>query len=154
MEDKFKEKVTIENLKEKFISEVLQLQSVCKLSHWSEIDYKNEIERKGSFSLVAGYKDRLVGFAILRVTAGEAEIYNIAVDPDYRNRGIGKMLLREAINKAVQTEKIERIWLEVRESNRDAIRFYQGNGFFVVGRRKNFYAQPNEDALLMVLQIV
>jgi [ribosomal protein S18]-alanine N-acetyltransferase len=154
MEDKFKEKVTIENLKEKFISEVLQLQSVCKLSYWSEIDYKNEIERKGSFSLVAGYKDRLVGFAILRVTAGEAEIYNIAVDPDYRNRGIGKMLLREAINKAVQTEKIERIWLEVRESNRDAIRFYQGNGFFVVGRRKNFYAQPNEDALLMVLQVV
>jgi [ribosomal protein S18]-alanine N-acetyltransferase len=124
------------------------------LSHWSEIDYKNEIERKGSFSLVAGYKDRLVGFAILRVTAGEAEIYNIAVDPDYRSRGIGKMLLREAINKAVQTGKIERIWLEVRESNPDAIRFYQGNGFFVVGRRKNFYAQPNEDALLMVLQVV
>lgn len=148
-----KHKIVIGNFNENVICEVLRLQSLCNLSPWSKTDYKNEIYRDNSCSLVALYENKVAGFIVLRITSDEAEIYNIAVSPYFRNRGIGAMLLSESIERATQNKKINRVWLEVRESNKSAFRFYRKNGFQLMGKRKNFYSYPIEDALIMLLEL-
>ena len=87
----------------------------------------------------------LTGFLVSRPTApGEREILNLAVDPTQRRRGIAQRLLEEELNRG------EGSWfLEVRESNRAAIRLYQTWGFRSVGRRKNYYNNPPEAGIVM-----
>ena len=78
----------------------------------------------------------------------EADITNVAVQPEYRRCGIGEMLMKDAENGAV-SRKCESITLEVRVSNTAAISLYNKSGYKQAGIRKGFYEKPKEDALLM-----
>ncbi len=78
-----------------------------------------------------------VGFSLVRITADEAELLLIAVDPDRQQRGIGSLLLREFITSA-RSRGAERLHLEVREGNR-AVDLYRAAGFVPAGRRRNYY---------------
>ena len=98
---------------------------------------------------VAESAGRVIGFLAARVAADEMEILNLAVDPDERGRGVGSALLGTAIEFARRSGS-RRAFLEVRESNRRAQRFYERHGFAVFGRRSRYYTHPEEDALLMV----
>ena len=100
-------------------------------------------------SWVAETGGRVNGFLAARVVAEEMEILNLAVDPDDRGRGVGGALLGMAIEYG-RASGSRRIFLEVRESNRAAQRFYDRHGFAVYGRRARYYTHPEEDALLMV----
>ena len=80
---------------------------------------------------------------------GEADMMNVAVSPAYRRQGIGRALvlaLCEALKTRMQATVLT---LEVRDSNAAAIALYQGFGFEEVGRRKNYYDLPKEDALIL-----
>lgn len=90
--------------------------------------------------------ENLIGYAILLDSIDIFEIMKIAVDKRYRNQGIGEELLR-TISKELGKE----IHLEVRESNQAAIRLYQKMGFKNLFKRKNYYGDTGEDALVMVL---
>ncbi|WP_372713988.1 ribosomal protein S18-alanine N-acetyltransferase [Ilyobacter sp.] len=90
--------------------------------------------------------ENLIGYAILLDSIDIFEIMKIAVDKRYRNQGIGEELLR-TISKELGKE----IHLEVRESNQTAIRLYQKMGFKNLFKRKNYYGDTGEDALVMVL---
>lgn len=90
----------------------------------------------------------VVGFLAVRVVAEEMEVLNLAVEPESRRQGVGGALLRAALVFG-ESAGATRISLEVRESNEAARRFYEGQGFRVVGRRRCYYRQPEEDALLM-----
>ncbi len=90
--------------------------------------------------------ENLIGYAILLDSIDIFEIMKIAVDKRYRNQGIGEELLR-TISKELGKE----IHLEVRESNQAAIRLYQKIGFKNLFKRKNYYGDTGEDALVMVL---
>jgi ribosomal-protein-alanine N-acetyltransferase len=90
--------------------------------------------------------ENLIGYAILLDSIDIFEIMKIAVDKRYRNQGIGEELLR-TISKELGKE----IHLEVRESNLAAIRLYQKMGFKNLFKRKNYYGDTGEDALVMVL---
>jgi ribosomal-protein-alanine N-acetyltransferase len=97
---------------------------------------------------VAESEGRVVGLLVARIAADEMEILNLAVEPESRRRGTGTTLLDFALEHG-RRAGATRIFLEVRESNLGARRFYEQRGFAVTGRRLRYYRQPDEDALLM-----
>jgi [ribosomal protein S18]-alanine N-acetyltransferase len=93
-----------------------------------------------AFAALAG--EVLAGFVLYRVVAGEGEILNLAIHPEWRRRGLGRALLREIWPLAGTWH------LEVRPSNGEAIALYESLGMRVTGRRPKYYAD-GEDAVLM-----
>ena len=94
---------------------------------------------------VATCDGRIVGFAVSRrLDEGERELLNLAVDPEFRRRGIGRRLVA-----AVATEEPEVVWLEVRESNEAARKLYISLGFREAGRRREYYPDSCEGAIVM-----
>ena len=124
---------------------------------WTVDQYLQEIHSTESIVLVAMYDGAVLGFVLGRVVPGnvaatEAEIYNIAVRNEARRKGIGRMLLAAAIDHFI-SRACKCIWLEVRSSNSAALQFYENNGFNRSAIRRNFYADPVEDALVMRLDL-
>ena len=92
----------------------------------------------------------MLGYGGMHCAAGECYVDNIAVDPACRRQGVGTALVT-ALREAAKARGGEFLSLEVRPSNTGAVALYTGLGFQSVGRRKNFYTQPVEDALLLTL---
>ena len=139
------------------VRQILDIQEKCHLSRWSESDYYEEGLRSHSIFLIAETEFQIVGFMIVRIsqtefTETEADLLNFGVLPDFRRRGIGEGLYKTLRRKLLQLN-VKKIWLEVRKSNENALRFYFGRGFQIVQSRKNFYSAPTEDGLLMKLEI-
>jgi ribosomal-protein-alanine N-acetyltransferase len=93
----------------------------------------------------------MVGYCGFWIAAQEAHISTIAVDPQYRGRGIGQLLLVTAIEKALELDA-RLVSLEVRVSNFVAQNLYRKYGFKVVGRRPRYYSDNREDALIMTAE--
>ena len=89
----------------------------------------------------------ICGYFLGRVAADEAEVYRIAVDPGCRRLGCGKALL-SAFEEAASGKGAAALYLEVREGNEAAVRLYEAAGWHLAGRRKRYYRDPVEDALL------
>ena len=96
---------------------------------------------------------RVVGYAGLQVILDEGYIANVAVRPDCRRQGIAGKLLQVFLDFA-QANGLAFLTLEVRESNYPAIALYGSRGFRSVGRRKNYYEHPKEDALIMTKEFI
>ncbi|HVB98558.1 MAG TPA: ribosomal protein S18-alanine N-acetyltransferase [Candidatus Dormibacteraeota bacterium] len=94
----------------------------------------------------------VVGFVVARAVADEVEILNLAVDPSARRRGAGAALLAAALEHG-RCAGARGAFLEVRQSNRAAIGFYERHGFVRTGLRRGYYRDPEEDALLMGLAL-
>lgn len=92
--------------------------------------------------------NNVIGYGGLNHILDEGQIINIAVHPDYRQMGIGDMLMHKMIDYA-ENNDIAVLTLEVRESNIIARKLYEKYGFRKVGIRKKYYTHPNEDAVLM-----
>ena len=135
------------------------------MSFWSKNDYLCEIERSNSYIKAARIGGKILGFIAARfnietsdeetnytAAAAEIDILNIGVLKDSQKQGIGQLLLEGLLLKA-ESLKVQSVWLEVRESNLNARNFYSRNGFVEIQKRKNFYNNPTEDAVLMTLEI-
>jgi [ribosomal protein S18]-alanine N-acetyltransferase len=118
-------------------------------AHWNESEYlplfrEAEIHR---LALIAEHADAVAGFVIAREVAGEWELENVAVAPRMQRQEIGSALLSDLCDR-VRSAGGTKLLLEVRESNAAARKLYEGQGFHLTGRRKNYYSNPEEDALL------
>ena len=111
--------------------------------------------------LLAGYTavileadGETVGYAVMSVAAGEAHLLNICIVERLRRRGIARRLLQHMLELAVQAGA-ERLFLEVRPSNKAAMRLYRAAGFDVIGVRRGYYRAMggNEDAVVLVRRI-
>jgi ribosomal-protein-alanine N-acetyltransferase len=91
-----------------------------------------------------------VGYAVLRTAADEAELLSVGVLEEQRGRGIGRMLLMEAARQA-EAMGARKIFLEVSESNRLAVRLYRSMGFTDIGRRANYYRDEAGNAAVAAL---
>jgi ribosomal-protein-alanine N-acetyltransferase len=91
---------------------------------------------------------RLVGFAIAWFVLDEGELANLAVAPGSRRRGLGRMLLDMIVDDA-RSRGVAQLFLEVRESNGAARALYSSQSFVEIGRRKQYYRKPPEDALIL-----
>lgn len=99
---------------------------------------------------VAAEEDAVMGYLVLSTVLDEGSIDNVAVDPAFRRRGVGDALVADAIRRG-REQALAFLTLEVRSGNEAALRLYEKHGFVPVGRRKNYYEKPREDAILMTL---
>ena len=135
---------------------IADIEKQCFSTPWTVPMLEEELDNLCACFIVAEGEDgSVLGYAGLHVAVDEGYIDNIAVREEYRRQGVGEALLGEALLGAFirfGREKLAFLTLEVRPSNEPAIRFYMKHGFAQVGRRKNFYSAPREDALLMTLE--
>ena len=115
---------------------------------WSEATFRGLLRRKDSDLLVADYNGDIAGYAVFWAVMDQGELGNVAVDEDHRGRGIGSELI-QAVMECAHERGVREIFLEVRKSNVRAQDLYKTFGFSEVGRRKNYYLEPLEDALVM-----
>ena len=134
------------------IAAILEIQQECRLSGWSAHSYEQEIALNDSVLLVAQVDGETAGFLAARLILPEAEILNFGILDRYRKQGIGSGLFDKLLTIA-RTKRAESMWLEVRASNRNALRFYENKGFTEIQKRKNFYISPVEDAVIMKLDM-
>ncbi|MFN7926373.1 MAG: ribosomal protein S18-alanine N-acetyltransferase [Blastocatellia bacterium] len=129
---------------------VVQLEQDAGLSSWGIAGYEREL--LNSQAVLLGLSclegDFLLGFFSGRITADEAEILNLVINPNFRQGGLGGRLLIAAMAE-LSKHGMQTCWLEVRAQNLAAIRLYEKCGFGLVGRRRNYYQNPTEDALIM-----
>ena len=126
---------------------VEMLSSIPEAAPWSADDFLLASQR--GFGLrVAEEEGAVCGLVAFRMIRDEAELLNLAVDAGQRRRGIGARLLGEVIT-ACKAAGVKKIFLEVRESNRGARDFYLRMGFTEAGRRRQYYRDPPEDALVL-----
>ena len=131
------------------LDEVAELERICFSTPWSRNMLAEELDNMLSAFLVAlDDADRVVGYAGVQVILDEGYITNIAVRPECRRQGVAAKLLQVFLDFA-KANKLSFLTLEVRASNYDAIALYGSRGFRSVGRRKNYYEHPREDAIIM-----
>ena len=121
-------------------------------AQWTSEQYEKFItagNAEQKLFLVLETNNRVNGFAVGHAAAGEWEIENIVIDPRVQCTGLGSHLLREFLSIARQSGRA--VFLEVRESNLSARKLYQKLDFREIGRRKSYYQQPQEDAILLKL---
>lgn len=127
-----------------------QLERMCFSRPWSKKMLAEELDNQCAAFLVAvePETEKAVGYAGLLVVADEGYITNVAVDPSCRRQGVAAQLLQVFDNFA-KGNHLAVLTLEVRPSNAAAIALYEGFGFREVGRRRNYYDLPKEDALIL-----
>lgn len=117
-------------------------------AHWTEQDYQRLFEPGGRrVALVLAEEGKVSGFVVGRDLGEEWEIENVAVAGPARRRGLGTRLVGELLDHA-RARGARSVYLEVRESNRAARALYEKWAFAESGRRKAYYHQPDEDALV------
>jgi [ribosomal protein S18]-alanine N-acetyltransferase len=125
----------------------------ASFSHpWTRAMFQEELAKKPAtlYVLTGGPEKEVWGYCCFWALSGELQLVNIAVRPDLRGQGLGRRLLHHLLREA-QIREAEKIFLEVRPSNRAAIGLYERLGFKVLYRRPRYYAPEGEDALVMVL---
>lgn len=130
---------------------VAALEKLCfPADPWSEELFRAALDNPSvSILLAQGGDGEILGYAVLSVVLDEGNLDNIAVAPDYRRRGVADALLGAVTGFG--RAHLAALLLEVRASNAPAIALYEKHGFAAVGRRKNYYEAPKEDAILMTL---
>jgi ribosomal-protein-alanine N-acetyltransferase len=135
------------------IASVISLErDVPDLVHWSEQMYRAAFQPGAPERHLWVIEDggQLRAFLIARFSGAECELENLVVANQHRRRGLGSQLLHALIATA-RERNLERVLLEVRESNHAARALYAKRGFQENGRRTGYYSQPAEDAILLAL---
>lgn len=127
---------------------VAELERKCFSDPWSERSVAAELENPLSLWLVALLGRTVVGYVGSQSVMEQADMMNIAVNPDYRRRGIAESLIERLVAE-LKDKQVSSLTLEVRASNAPAIALYRKLGFSQVGKRPNYYRNPREDALIL-----
>ncbi len=132
------------------LDEIQAIENECFSLPWHRAALENQIIASNCIFLAALDNDGAVmGYIGMMLVIDEGYISNIAVSPEFRRRGVADALICALIERA--KESLAFLTLEVRESNHPAVYLYTKHGFEVVGKRKNYYDKPKENALLMTL---
>ena len=134
-------------MKSEYIGALAELERLCFSRPWSEKALSEELTNPAAAFFTALEGTEILGYAGMHCAGGECYLDNLAVFPQHRRRGAAKALLC-ALEEEAKLRRGEFLSLEVRCSNQSAIALYRSMGFQEVGRRKNFYSDPREDALI------
>lgn len=136
------------NIEETDVSGIAELERNIFSDAWTNKSIAETIKQPQAFITVAEENGEIAGYCIIYYVLDEGEIARIAVNERWRRRGVGRRLL-DYTCECCREKHVERLLLDVRESNESARAFYKNYGFEEDGIRKNFYAEPREHAVLM-----
>ena len=144
---------SLQRMKADDLAAVLAIERASFPNPWPATSFLGEIQNtpvSHPYVAVSGSGDteRLIGYVLFWLIADEAQINNFAVHPDFRRRGIGLALMRKVLD-LIQGLGGSYVILEVRQSNQAAQSLYLKLGFSEIGRRRSYYFNPEEDALVM-----
>lgn len=135
------------------LDQVMLLELACFSVPWTREAFEKELtENKLARYIVIEEDGTIIGYGGVWYIMDEGHITNVAIHPEYRKRGLGKLLVT-AMKDQAKEEKIHHLTLEVRASNIAAIKLYQGMGFESVGVRPKYYTDNQEDALIMWVEL-
>lgn len=141
-------RVVIEPMQPGDLDQVLSIEKTSYRRPWTRAGFKTELDRSCAVCLVVCEADQVLGYLIFWEIRTEIHILNLAVSPDKRRQGLGRLLLEYMFDWG-RERGVKRVFLEVRVMNHAARKLYEQSGFVVTGRRKNYYEEEKEDALLM-----
>jgi ribosomal-protein-alanine N-acetyltransferase len=134
------------------LPDLLKIEQASFSHPWTRAMFQEELAKVPPTLYVLTGERGLRGYLCFWTVSGELQVVNVAVHPEWRGRGLGcrlmHFLLREARNR-----EAEKIFLEVRPSNRPALRLYARLGYKAIYRRRRYYAEEGEDALVMALKV-
>ena len=141
---------SLEKLRKTHLPIIWDMQKSEPYITWSERKFVESYDNV--YVLLSGNKE-IVGFTVILETPPDAEIHNLFICNELRGRGVGKILLKQAIK--MMTAEVENLYLEVSEDNNIAIALYKSLGFEEIGARKNYYREGStaSDAIIMHLLI-
>ena len=126
-----------------------EIEQLCFSMPWTEEQLRSQLKGSRHECIAAlNAEGRVLGYVGMMCVLDEGYISNVAVHPDFRRLGIGDRLIDRLLALA-RVRSLAFVTLEVRAGNEAAIALYQKHGFVPVGRRKNYYSLPREDAILM-----
>jgi ribosomal-protein-alanine N-acetyltransferase len=134
------------------VGRVAELEAQAFTSPWKEDTFRKLLDRPGAELLVVELDDHLVAYAVLWCILDQGELANIAVDPNWRGRGLGGRLL-ERVLAIARGRGVKDLFLEVRESNHVARELYRRRGFESIGSRRDYYEHPREDAQVLRIRL-
>jgi ribosomal-protein-alanine N-acetyltransferase len=142
------------------LTELAALEATCFTHPWTEAQIAEEmsVAPPGGVFVLEGPPPRpetaaICAYCAFRVLLDEMHVMNVAVAPKARRRGLARRLLAFALRRAARAGA-RTAFLELRAGNREALALYESLGFRVLSRRRGYYRQPFEDALVLVLQIL
>ncbi|WP_350343361.1 ribosomal protein S18-alanine N-acetyltransferase [Proteinivorax tanatarense] len=142
---------TITPMEDRHISAVVDIEKAVFPNPWSRDAFEKEInENHLANYFVVLHNQKPIGFIGGWFILDECHITNVAVLPSYRRKGLAKKMIA-ALLELCRAKGVSSVTLEVRASNKGAQKLYKGAGFEVMGVRKAYYTDNNEDALLMWL---
>ncbi len=134
-----------------YLDQVVNAEHICfENDPWSRESFIDAAESDGFCIILV--KDmqtqKIVAYSVIYYAMDQADLANIAVLPDCRGQKIGKALLEKTLEIAC-SKGVSEVFLEVRESNVAARGLYSGSKFVEIGRRRKYYKNPREDAIIM-----
>ena len=137
------------------LPQVLEIEQRAYPFPWSEGIFKDCLKTGYSSWVVTNLRQEILGYALMSMAVGEAHVLNLCVDPALQRQGLGRYLLQFLISLA-RAAHCTIVLLEVRKSNKPAIRLYEQQGFARLGLRKAYYpaADGREDAIVLGYEIV
>ncbi len=132
---------------------VMEIEKKSFIAPWAERIFRQELTRNRRARYLVVIRDKcLVGYVGMWLLSEELHITSLAVDPQYRCRGIARILIQQVYGAAREHEK-ERITLEVRASNQEARYLYRKEGFYESAIRPGYYSDNQEDAIIMTRKL-
>jgi len=136
-------------LKAEYLDQILEIEKTSFPTPWSRQSFLSELrDNSMAYYCVCMLGEKVIGYGGMWIILDEAHITNVAVHPEYRGKRIGEGIILHLTSQALMKGAF-RMTLEVRPSNFSAIKLYKRMGFEAAGRRKGYYTDTKEDAIIM-----
>jgi len=151
--DSSKQDLIIRPMTRSDIAQIVLLETRIFPDPWPAAAFEEELGRDYRVIMVAEINTTLAGYAGYIIAAGEAQLTNIGVAPEFRGKSVAKLLLKNILEIGKKAG-CDYIFLDVRPSNKAAINLYVKSGFIELYRRPSYYRIPPEDAIVMVKNLM
>lgn len=144
--------VVVRRARENDLAAIVEIEEATFSEAWSPETFASLLGRGDMVALVAAEGGMVVGYGVVAIREGEAELANLAVSAERRGRGAGEALLAHALD-ILRERDVSWVYLAVRASNTRAAELYRRFGFQEIGRHRSYYAEPSEDALVLAMDL-
>ena len=144
--------VAVRRAREDDVAAIVEIEEATFSEAWSPGTFASLLGRDDMVALVAAEGGVVVGYGVVVIGEGEAELANLAVSAARRGRGAGEALLAHALD-VLRERGVGWVYLAVRVSNTRAAELYRRFGFREIGRHRSYYAEPREDAFVLAMEL-